>query len=257
MNRTYKTEAIIIKQYEMGEADRIIVAFSGDFGLLTLIARGVRKTLAKLKGHLELFNYSNLLIHKSSRSSIDTIIGAETIRSFKNLGRNLKSTSRVYLIAEFLNRTLPERQAHPEIFKLLLYLLKELEIKNNRSRRLILNSYFLLRALKELGYEPRFRECIRCHSNLKKGGNYFDFEGGGIVCLDCGKAFIQEFNLLRNISDKTLIGLRLLNENGRIKLANIKAKREILEEMADIIENYVEHILEAELKSKKFVKEID
>lgn len=295
--RSYKTKAIIIKQYEVGEADRIIVAFSRDLGLITLSARGVRKILAKLKGHLELFNYSLLLVHKSSHGSIDTIIGAETIHSYKKLRTSLESTSRVYLIFEFLNRILPEREKHESIFKLLLYVLKEIENEKQRERRLIISSYFLLRAIKELGYAPHFRECIRCQLDLKKGGNYFDPEGGGTVCPNCSAVSDREFQarlklisdepdpassrvsgrvrrqssssaasigphpLQRRdiwaISDKALIGLRLLNENSGIRLLKIKTEKKILEEMASLIESYVEYILETELKSKKFIKQVD
>lgn len=248
--RSYKTKAIILKQYEVGEADRIIIAFSRDLGLITLSAKGVRKILAKLKGHLELFNYSFLIIHRSSRGSIDTIIGAETIHPFKKLRNSLKNTSRIFLIFEFLNRALPEREEHRKIFDLLLYLLQELEEKSESERCLMLSSYFLLRALKELGYAPHFRECIRCQAALKKGGNYFDFLGAGSVCPACADGNYQ-------LSDKALIGLRLLNENKGDKLANIKAEKEIIEEMNQLIENYVESVIETELKSKKFIKEID
>jgi DNA repair protein RecO (recombination protein O) len=247
--RSYKTKAIIIKQYETGEADRIIIAFSRDFGLVTLAARGVRKTLAKLKGHLELFNYSFLIIHRS-KGPIDTIIGAETIHPFKKLRNSLKNTSRIFLIFEFLNRALPEREEHRKIFDLLLYLLQELEEKPESERRLMLSSYFLLRALKELGYAPHFRECIRCQAALKTGGNYFDFLGAGSVCPSCADGNYQ-------LSDKALVGLRLLNENKGDKLANIKAEKEIIEEMNQLIENYVESVIETELKSKKFIKLLD
>lgn len=295
--RSYKTKAIIIKRYEVGEADRIIIAFSRDLGLITLSARGVRKILAKLKGHLELFNYSWLLIHKSSRGAVDTIIGAETIHPFKKLRLSLESTSRVYLISEFLNRILPEREGYESIFKLLLYTLKEIENEKERERRLIISSYFLLRAIKELGYAPHFRECIRCQLDLKQGGNYFDPEGGGTVCPDCSVVSNREFQTglkfisdepdpasggvsgrvrrqssssaasigshprqrwgIRAISDKALIGLRLLNENRGIRLLKIKTEKKNLEEISSLIESYVEYILEAEFKSKKFIKEID
>jgi len=254
--RSYKTKAIIIKQYEVGEADRIVVAFSRDLGLITLSARGVRKTLAKLKGHLELYTYSNLIIHKS-RGAIDIITGAETIHSFKKLRGNLKNTSRIFLIFEFLNRILPEREEHQKIFDLLLFILKELENKPNKKHRLILSSYFLLRALKELGYAPHFRECIRCQSKLKKGGNYFDFNGAGTVCPSCS----QEENVFNisdaKVSDYALVGLRILNENSSIELANIKADIKIFEELANLVQNYVEYVIESELKSRKFIKEID
>lgn len=256
--RSYKTKAIIIKQYEVGEADRIIIAFSRDLGLITLSARGVRKILAKLKGHLELFNYSWLLIHKSSRGAIDTIIGAETIHPFKKLRLSLASTSRVYLISEFLNRILPEREKHESIFKLLLYVLKEIENEKQRERRLIISSYFLLKAIKELGYAPHFRECIRCQLDLKQGGNYFDPEGGGTVCPDCSVVSNRESQTgLQFISDKALIGLRLLNENRGIRLLKIKTEKKNLEEISSLIESYVEYILEAEFKSKNFIKQVD
>lgn len=256
--RSYKTKAIIIKQYEVREADRIIVAFSRDFGLITLSARGVRKTLAKLKGHLELFNYSLLLIHRSRSGTIDTITGAETIYSFKKLRRSLESTSRVYLISEFLNRVLPEREKHQEIFKLLLYVLKEIENEIKRERRLIISSYFLLRAIKELGYSPHFRECIRCQASLKQGGNYFDLGGAGTVCPQCSAISEGEFQArLKFISDSALVGLRILNENKGLELSKIRAKKAILEEITSLIEDYVEYILESELKSKKFIKQVN
>lgn len=255
--RSYKTKAIIIKQYEVGEADRIIIAFSRDLGLITLSARGVRKTLAKLKGHLELYTYSQLLIHKS-RGAIDIITGAETIYSFKKLRESLENTSRIFLIFEFLNRVLPEREEHKKIFDLLLFVLKELEKQPERERRLILSSHFLLRTLKELGYAPHFRECIRCQSKLKKGGNYFDFNGAGTVCPICSRIESERFKILHTkISDHTLIGLRILNENRSFKLANIKADIKVFEELADLIENYVEYVIESELKSKNFIKQVD
>lgn len=255
--RSYKTKAIIIKQYEVGEADRIIIAFSCDLGLITLAARGVRKTLAKLKGHLELLNYSHLIIHKSQRSSIDTIIGAETIHSFKKLRLSLENTSRIYLVFEFLSRILPEREPHSEIFELLFYVLKDLESDDRRERRLILDSYFLLCSLKHLGYAPHFRECIRCQLNLKKGGNYFDFFGAGTVCPACNYSNEQLQPSLIEVSDKALIGLRVINENNNLQLAKIKADKKTLEEMANLVESYVEYVIEAELKSKKFIKQVD
>lgn len=251
MNRSYKTKAIIIKQYEVGEADRIIIAFSRDFGLLTLSARGVRKTLAKLKGHLELLNHSLILVHKSRSSSIDTITGAETIHPFKKLRSCLKSTSRIYLILEFLSRILPEREPHPEIFDLLFYVLEDLENNDQRRRRLILNSYFLLRSLKLLGYAPRLHECIRCQKNLKKGNNYFDLAGAGTVCAGCVD------QSLIPISDRAIVFLRIINEHDKISLPRIKVNQEVVEEISCLVENYIEYIIESELKSKRFVKQVD
>ncbi|MFH1792345.1 MAG: DNA repair protein RecO, partial [Patescibacteria group bacterium] len=55
--RNYSTEAIILATKDYSEADRILVVYTKDFGKLSLIAKGVRKTTSKKRGHLEIFNY--------------------------------------------------------------------------------------------------------------------------------------------------------------------------------------------------------
>ena len=251
MNRSYKTKAIIIKQFEVGEADRIIIAFSRDFGLITLKARGVRKILAKLKGHLELLAYTQLEVHKG-RSSLDTIIGAEAIDSFKKIRQNLRSTSRLYLVLEFLNKILPEGESHPQIFDCLLFLLKSLDKKESRKRLIVIITYFYLQALRGLGYYPHFRECIKCQGDLKRGSNFFDFYGAGTICRDCGRG-----ENLTKISDRAVVFLRFLIENKRIFLPKIKISAKISAEAYALVEYYLETTIDSELKSKKFVKLID
>lgn len=248
MNRSYKTKAIIIKQYEVGEADRIIVVFSREFGKLVLKARGVRKILAKLKGHLELLSYTQLEIHQGR--SLDTIIGAEAINPFKKIRQNLRSTSRLYLVLEFLNKILPEGESHSKIFDRLLYLLKSLD--KNKKRRIVVITYFCLQALRGLGYYPHFRECVKCRKDLKNGGNFFDFLGAGTVCRDCG-----EEEALISISDQAVIFLRFLIENNNISLPKIKVLTRVSAEAYALVERYLETTIDSELKSRKFIKQVD
>jgi len=252
--RSYKTKGIIIKRINVGEADIIFLVFSKDFGKISLKARGVRKILAKLKGHLEMFSYSHLEIHKS-RSSIDVITGAETIRFFKNIRNNLSATSRVYFLSEFLGRVLPEGEKQEKIFDWFLYTLKEINKTKKRERRAVLSIHFCLQTLKELGYYPHFRECIRCGNALEMGGNYFDLNGAGTVCPKCNVK--KDYFSIMPISDRAVVGLRLLIENNKSKLDKIKMPLEILEEIYSIVERYVEIVADDEIKSEKFVKKVD
>ena len=252
--RSYKTKGIVIKKINIGEADLILVVFSKGFGKISLKARGVRKILAKLKGHLETFSYSRLEIHRS-KSSTDVITGAETIHSFKNIRNNLAATSRAYFLLEFLDRIMPEGEGHEKIFDWFLYTLKEINKEENRERRAIISIHFCLQALKGLGYYPHFRECIRCGSMLETGGNYFDFNGAGTVCPKCnGKE--NAFGIMP-ISDRAVVGLRLLIENNKNKLEQIKMPLEVLEEIYNIVERYVEIVVDEDMKSKKFVSKVD
>lgn len=254
---TYKTEGIIIKRHEIGEADRILVVFTKDQGKIALKAKGVRKILAKLKGHLELFNHSRFVIAKSQKGTIDTIIGAETVKAYRELKSSLKKTSRVYQILEFFDKIFAENDPHEKLFRLLVYILDEVEKEGSKDRRLMLISYLNLKTLRSLGFRPHFRECIRCQMPLNRGGNFFDLGGAGTIGRNHVRNGEESSSDLIPVSDEAVIGLRLLIESGKKKLKRIKAKKEVIQEIYDLVERYVSVVIDTELKSKKFAKKVD
>jgi len=54
----HSTEGIILKKEPYGEADLLITILTKDFGKIKVMAQGVRKETAKLKGHLEPLTHS-------------------------------------------------------------------------------------------------------------------------------------------------------------------------------------------------------
>ena len=53
--RTYSSEGIVLSRKNYGEADRILVILSKNFGKLSLLAKGIRKIKSKKRGSLEIF----------------------------------------------------------------------------------------------------------------------------------------------------------------------------------------------------------
>ena len=51
--KLYKTEAIVLRQRRLGEADRILTLFTPTYGKLEVKAKGVRKTTSRMSGHLQ------------------------------------------------------------------------------------------------------------------------------------------------------------------------------------------------------------
>ena len=94
----YKVRGIIIKKTNLGDTDRLITVYSKDFGKILVKAKSIRKNQAKLKGHLELFLYSHLMI--APGKGFDIITGAETIEPFSRLHNRLPSLV-------FLSKVLP------------------------------------------------------------------------------------------------------------------------------------------------------
>lgn len=118
MLRSYKAEAIILKQQNFSEADRFVTIFSKHKGKLKLIAKGVRKLTSRKKGHLELFTQVKLQVAKTK--TIDIITEAETINNFTNLRKNLNRVRIAYLLAELIDQLTAEEQEHKQVYQLFL-----------------------------------------------------------------------------------------------------------------------------------------
>ena len=55
--RSYTSEGIVLARRNYGEADRILVIYSKNFGRVSYMAKGVRRPKSRKRGHIEVFNY--------------------------------------------------------------------------------------------------------------------------------------------------------------------------------------------------------
>lgn len=114
----YKTTAIILKRRTTGETDRILTLFSKQYGKIKVIAKGVRKTSSKRSPHLELFTHVDLVLHKGK--IWDSVTEVSTLDIFQGLRKHLSRIAIAYYLCELVDRLLPERQEHADVFSLLV-----------------------------------------------------------------------------------------------------------------------------------------
>ena len=77
----YVTEAINLKSYNLNDADKIMVMYSKDNGLIKGVAKGIKKPKSKLGARMDLLVANSLQLLKGR--SMDTIIQAQTVNNFK------------------------------------------------------------------------------------------------------------------------------------------------------------------------------
>jgi len=140
VTRSYKTEGIVLKRVNFGEADRILTIFTKHDGKIKAIAKGVRKVTSRKGGNLELFN--QVILFLSEGKNWDIITEAEAVNSFENLRKNLTLVSRAFQIAEVVDRLTAEREESRKVFELLI---EALSGKKNVKE-------FEIELLKELGF---------------------------------------------------------------------------------------------------------
>ena len=117
MGRTYKTEGIILKRINYGEADRILTIYTKHYGKIKVMAKGVRRITSRRGGNIELFNQTILFLHKGR--NLDILQEAQVVSSFKDWRRNLKKVSIAYYFSELVDKLTPEAQANQRVFILL------------------------------------------------------------------------------------------------------------------------------------------
>lgn len=238
---TFKTKGIIIKRTNLGEADRIITIYTEKHGKVKAVAKGVRKTLSKMAGHLELFCLTDFVIAQGR--NLDTICSAETIKCFFRLRNHLNSTHQAYYLAEIIEVMTGENEAHQEVFELLDEVLERID---NRQDKLLL-AYFVINLLATSGFRPELYHCLKCRQTISTAGNYFGLEEGGLVCGQCRKND-------EPISDDAIKVLRLFLRHKIKIIQKIKTNEKLALEVENIADKYLSYISQKEFKSKRFLK---
>src|SRR5215212_8873914 len=103
--RVYRTEAVIIRRGDMGEADRVLTLIT-PMGKRRVVAKGARKTTSRLAGHIELFTHTSLLL--AIGRNLDIITQSTIQHSFDSMRADLRRISAAYYVAELIDRLTEE-----------------------------------------------------------------------------------------------------------------------------------------------------
>lgn len=235
----YKTKGIILKRTNLGEADRIVTILTEKHGKIKVIAKGVRKTLSKMAGHLEPFCLSKLEIAKGR--NLDIIAGAEVQKCFHSLRSDFEKTKNSFYLGEIVDKMLEEGEPHPEIYHLLDDTLEHL----NLILAPLLKPYFEINLLKELGLNLELYHCLVCRQSIKAGDNLIDFDHGGVICQICGQG--------RPVSDDTVKILRLMTQHHFNAIKKIKVSEGLIKEVQKIASAYLKYYYQKEFKSERYL----
>jgi DNA repair protein RecO (recombination protein O) len=243
--RVYKTEAIVLKRLDLGEADKIVTAYTPYLGKIRAVAKGVRRPTSKMGGHLEPFTHSRLLV--AAGRNLDIITQAETIHSFRELREDLFRLSHACYLMELLDGFTEERLENRPLFELLLEVLGLLTTAKDLQ---LLMRYYEVKLLEHLGYRPQLRSCVSCGRALKPRVNVFSPALGGVLCVDCR---------LKDLSapDLSLDGLkvlRFLQDNPYPGARRLRLGPAVQAEIQALLGGYLRYLLERDLKSTEFLR---
>ena len=152
----YKTEGIVLRTRNLGEADRIITLYTREHGKVEGVDRGSRRVRRGLMGGTQLFTHGRYMLY--SGRSLETVSQAEIKRSFVGLRDDLVKLAHASYIAELLDVSLEPGEPSEDLFVLLQE--SFVAIDDGLSPALV-SRWYELRLMDLLGYQPEFARLCR------------------------------------------------------------------------------------------------
>ena len=188
MARTYRTEAVVLRSFRLGEADRVLHVYTADRGRVGAVAKGVRRTKSRFGGRLEPLSHVELMLHQGS-GELQTVTGAD-LRASHHEAREDPYRLAVGLIgAEAMLKLFTEQEANERAFTALTRFLDRLDAIPSRApaqagarpARALVPAEAAL-ALRLHAASRRLRRVRRREEGLVG----YAPAAGGAVCGDCG-----------------------------------------------------------------------
>ena len=189
--RDLRTEAIVLRRTDYGEADRILNLLTPE-GKMAVMAKGVRKPRSKLAGGIEMFTLADVNIARG-RGEFGILTGAKMLRHY---GGVVKDLGRMELASAMLKRVslAAESTDNPEYFRLVDMGLAALDNGDDVS---LVEAWFWLRLVRETGEEVNLYRDI---DGMKlSAGERYDWHAaeGAFAANERGEYGVNEIKMLR------------------------------------------------------------
>jgi DNA repair protein RecO (recombination protein O) len=184
--RTYKTEAVVLRSFRFGEADRVLHLYTLDQGRVGAVAKGVRRTKSRFGARLEPLSHVEVLLHRG-RGELQTVTGVELIQSHHAAREDPYRLGIGLLGVEAMLRLFTEQEANARAFRALTRFLELVdEVEGRSPSRPALDPLALSFQLKLLwisGYLPHLTSCAECGAGGPLDG--YSPKAGGALCTAC------------------------------------------------------------------------
>jgi DNA repair protein RecO (recombination protein O) len=239
--RTYRTEGIVLRGHDLGEADRILTILTREHGKVRAVAKGVRKLTSKKAGHLEPFCRCNLLFAQGR--DLDVVAQVETIEAFSHLRSSLDLLLPAFYLAELVDTFTEENAEHRALYEAFTATLVALE---HDAAGAPVSRWFELFILTANGLAPSWTACAGCGKPIEPDIAYvFSLDRGGLLCPDCRGRDALALPVL----PETVKVLRLLAREPLTRIVRVRMPYDALSEAEEILGRAIRFAAERELRS--------
>jgi DNA repair protein RecO (recombination protein O) len=181
----YRDDAVVLRTYKLGEADRIVVLLTAAHGKVRAVAKGVRKTKSRFGARLEPMSHVRLLLYRgrsSEPSALDIVSQAESVEPLSPMLASLDRASQGMAVLEAADQLALEREPNEPLYRMVVGALRTIA---TRASPLVVPAFYW-KLLAAEGLRPEVDACVRCGEDGSMTPLVaFDLDEGGTLCRAC------------------------------------------------------------------------
>lgn len=219
--RTQRTQAIVLRRTNYGEADRILQLLTPE-GRKSVMARGVRKEKSKLAGGIELFAISDVVIGEG-KGDLGVLTSAKLVQFYRHILEDYDRLQFGYLTIKLVGRA-SETVNEPEWFDLLSEILMGLDAHSIALE--LVEAWFYIRYASLLGHELNLELDIEGEPLVADELYRYDVGDQGLRRAINGEITGEHIKLLRLIASRPLKVLIQIGGIGTLLADSLRLARD-------------------------------
>src|SRR5215210_1690210 len=113
-----ESEAIVLRTYNLAEADKIVVCLTRKAGVLRAVARGARRLKSKYGAGLEPYTLLALSYYEKEGRELHSLREAEIMRSYFHLSGSVEMMAALAHLGELVLEFAPPHEPNEKLFRM-------------------------------------------------------------------------------------------------------------------------------------------
>lgn len=182
----YETESLVLKSYNLAEADRIVVFFTQDHGVVRGVAKGAKRLKSRFGSTLEPFSTVQLSYFQKEDRELVSIQQVELIRSCFAEAADPEFLHTFSYVADLLLAFALPHDPNEKLYRMIRACLAA--DAGTPDRLAGIRLYFELWLLRLGGYLPDWSKCCECGRPLSMQEDTRLSNDFHLVCANCRKS---------------------------------------------------------------------
>jgi DNA repair protein RecO (recombination protein O) len=237
-----ETEALVLKTYNLAEADKIVVCLTRNSGLVRAVAKGSRRIKNRFGAALEPFTLLHIAYYQKENQELVSMRQAEILKSYFNLFGEPDVLTGLAYMADLVMEFSPPHQTNDKLFRMVTACLEAVAgCQQDRPRDLqLILRYFEVWILRLEGFLPDLKRCGECHRPLSEETGILLNRELGLLCPECAQG---KGEVLSRQAYSRLCATQILSPQSFVQQSQDLSTR-IQSELAELMHRMIGRVLE-------------